>query len=126
MRSHGVSDFPDPTASPGGGVAISLRGGPGSDLNRYNPTFRGADQACRSLLPGPGQTPAPSAKQIAAEVAWARCLRAHGLPEFPDPDRQGAFDSGKFDPSSPAFQTASEACKSAQPTGPVAVVAGRR
>ena len=28
MRSHGVSDFPDPTTPPGGGVAFSIHGGP--------------------------------------------------------------------------------------------------
>jgi peptide-methionine (S)-S-oxide reductase len=33
MRGHGVSDFPDPTTSPGGGVGIQINGGPGSDLN---------------------------------------------------------------------------------------------
>src|ERR1700719_1794098 len=32
MRSHGISDFPDPTASPGGGVSFQINDGPGSDL----------------------------------------------------------------------------------------------
>lgn len=51
MRSRGISDYPDPTTSPGGGVAISRNGGPGSDLNRSNPGFKAASQACRSLAP---------------------------------------------------------------------------
>ena len=63
--------------------------------------------------------------QLAAEVRWARCLRSHGLPNFPDPDAQGAFDSSRFDESSPAFQTASNACKSLQPAGPTPVHPGR-
>jgi hypothetical protein len=126
MRSHGIRDFPDPTTSPGGGVAIQIHGGPGSDLNRSNPRFISADKACRGLLPSGGQAPAPlSAEKIAAEVRWARCMRSHGLPGFPDPNSQGAFDSSKFDENSPAFQTASKACGSVQPTGPTPVVPGR-
>jgi hypothetical protein len=125
MRSHGVSDFPDPTTPPGGGVAFSIQGGPGSDLNRNNPTFKAADQACRALLPSGQQAQSPSAPNISAGVRWARCLRSHGVPSFPDPNSQGAFDSSKFDPSSPAFQTASKACKAQQPSGAVSAVPGR-
>jgi len=126
MRSHGIHDFPDPVTSPGGGIAFQINGGPGSDLNRNNPTFKAAQQACRSLLPGGGQAPATmSAQKLAAEVKWARCMRSHGLPNFPDPNAQGAFDSSRFDESSPAFQTASNACESLQPAGPTPVVPGR-
>jgi hypothetical protein len=125
MRSHRVSDFPDPTTPPGGGVAFSIHGGPGSDLTRNNPTFKAANQACRNLLPGGQQALTQTSPKIAAEVTWARCLRSHGVPSFPDPDSQGAFDSSKFDPTSPAFQTASKACMSLQPTGSVSAVPGR-
>jgi hypothetical protein len=113
MRSHGISDFPDPTTSPGGGVAIQLNGGPGSDLNKHNPTFKAANQACRSLEPdGTSGTPQQSSQKIAAEVKWARCMRSHGLPSFPDPNNQGAFARSKFDENTPAFQSASTACQS--------------
>jgi hypothetical protein len=126
MRGHGVPDFPDPSTSPGGGVSFQIDGGPGSDLNHNNPNFMAADKACRALLPGGGQAPAPpSAQRIAAEVTWARCMRLHGLPGFPDPDSEGAFDSSKFDENSPAFQTARNACQSLQPAGPTPAVPGR-
>jgi hypothetical protein len=125
MRSHGVSDFPDPTTPPGGGVAFSIHSGPGSDLSPTNPAFKAANQACRTLLPGGQQAPTAPSPRIAAEVGWARCLRSHGVSNFPDPNSQGAFDSSKFDSSSPAFQTASKACKSLQPTGSVSAVPGR-
>ena len=126
MRGHGIPDFPDPTTSPGGGISFQINGGPGSDLDHNNPRFTTADKACRDLLPGAGQAPAPlSTQRIAAEVSWARCMRLHGLPGFPDPNSQGAFDSSKFDETSPAFRTASNACKSQQPTGPTPVVPGR-
>jgi hypothetical protein len=119
MRSHGIADFPDPTTS-GGGVGISLNGGPGSDLNLHNPTSKAAQHACRSLQPAGGQPPTQSAQKIAGEVKWARCMRSHGLPSFPDPNGQGAFDRNKFDENSPAFQTVSNACKSLH-SGPLPV-----
>ncbi len=112
MRSHGISDFPDPTTSPGGGVAIPTHGGPGSDLNRNNPRLNAAKRACQSLLPSGSGGPQQSTQKIAAEVTWAHCMRSHGLPSFPDPNAQGAFDRNKFDESTPAFQSASNACQS--------------
>ena len=124
MRGHGVSDFPDPTTLPGGGFAFQMDAGPGSDLNHNDPTFKAANQACRVLGPGGNRSTAPPSADIAAELSWARCLRSHGVPSFPDPNSQGAFDSSKFDDTSPAFHTASKACKSTEPTGPVSAVAG--
>ncbi len=112
MRSHGIPDFPDPTTSPGGGVAFQINGSPGSDLDRNNPRFQAANEACHSLEPGGGQPPAQSPEKIAAEVKWAHCMRTHGLTSFPDPDSQGAFDSSKFNEAAPAFQSASNACQS--------------
>jgi hypothetical protein len=60
-----------------------------------------------------------------AEREWARCLRTHGVPGFPDPDRRGAFDSSRFDDRSAAFQAAAQACAAQQPAGAVAAVPGR-
>lgn len=51
MRSHGIADFPDPSFQ-GGGIRISIRAGPGSDLNPNSPQFQAAQQACQKLLPG--------------------------------------------------------------------------
>ncbi len=52
MRDHGVADFPDPQRGPNGGVTMQIKGGQGSDLDPNNPTFKAAQQACQSLLPG--------------------------------------------------------------------------
>jgi hypothetical protein len=124
MRDHGLSEFPDPTVGPGGDIAFQLDGGRGSELNQDNSRFKAAQQVCRSLFPGGGQ-PAPlGAQKIAAEVEWAGCMRSHGLPGFPDPNARGAFDSSRFDDSSSAFQTASEACRSMEPAGPMSAVPG--
>jgi hypothetical protein len=123
IRSHGISEFPYTTTSPGGVVGINVNGGPGSDLNKHNPRFKAAHQACRSLEPGgTSGTPQQSSQKIAAEVKWARCMRSHGLPSFPDPNSQGAFDRSKFDENTPAFQSASKACQSLMSAvGPIPV-----
>ncbi len=77
MRSHGIHDFPDPVASPGGGVAFQVDGGPGSDLNRNNPTFKTAEQACQSLLPGAGRAPAQFRRRssLPRSTGRAACAR---------------------------------------------------
>jgi hypothetical protein len=53
MRAHGISDFPDPQSGPGGGIAIRIRAGQGSDLNPQNPQFQAAQTACQSIMGGP-------------------------------------------------------------------------
>jgi hypothetical protein len=69
---------------------------------------------------------APSGPKIAAELKWGRCIRSHGVPSFPDPNRQGALDSSKFDDSTPVFQSASKACQSlTKAAGAISVVPGR-
>jgi hypothetical protein len=50
MRSHGVSDFPDPQSGPGGGVRISLNSGSG--LNPNDAQFQAAQKACQSIMGG--------------------------------------------------------------------------
>jgi hypothetical protein len=105
MRSHGVPNFPDPTTS--GGIGIILPPG----FNTNSPAFLAAQQACQAL--GPTAHPvASSPDKVAAEVKVARCMRSHGLPNFPDPNGQGVLDRSKFDEGSAAFKSAANACKS--------------
>ena len=77
------------------------------------------------IAAGIGGTAALGRGPSAAELEWARCLRTHGVPSFPDPDRRGAFDSSRFDDRSPAFQAASRACAAQEPAGAVEAVPGR-
>ena len=84
MRTHGISDFPDPTPNPGGpGGSFQFNGGPGSDLNPHNPSYEAANKACQSLLPNGGTIPAPSAAQLAAEVKLAGLHAYSRVPGFP-------------------------------------------
>lgn len=53
-------------------------------------------------------------------VAFARCMRANGVPDFPDPNGQaGQLGPGSgIDPASPEFQSAINGpCKSLAPPG---------
>jgi hypothetical protein len=52
---------------------------------------------------GPGQQASGT-----FSLAFAKCMRAHGVPDFPDPDGQaGQLGPGSgIDPSSPQFQAA--------------------
>jgi hypothetical protein len=57
-------------------------------------------------------------------VAFAACMRSHGLPGYPDPQISGSGDHvqvtispGSLNPDSPAFNTAGRACHRLLPNG---------
>jgi hypothetical protein len=110
MRAHGIKDFPDP----GSNGAINLNGSPGSDLNQNDPRYQAADQACKSLLP-PGQT-GNSGQLKTANLNYAKCMRAHGISDFPDPSADGSLavnpsPGSDLNPTNPQYQKADNACK---------------
>ncbi|MGA8461386.1 MAG: hypothetical protein WB800_38735 [Streptosporangiaceae bacterium] len=46
-------------------------------------------------------------------LAYARCMRAHGISDFPDPNAQGGFSAPNgLNPKAPQYATANNACKS--------------
>jgi hypothetical protein len=125
MRSHGVPNFPDSPASGGGGFRVQIQSGPsGTSVNGVavnGPAFQSAMQACRSYLPNGGHpTAAQTAKAKQNALAMSRCMRSHGVPNFPDPQFQSGPGGGVgirlsgagVNPSSPAFQAAAKACGS--------------
>ena len=63
-----------------------------------------------------GKTDALSAQEKA--VKFAGCMRANGVPHFPDPDAKGAFNFG-VDVTPAVFQRAVRACKALEPAGGV-------
>jgi hypothetical protein len=120
MRSHGVSNFPDPT---GGELRLQVQKTPNSTsvngVEVNGPAFQNAMQACRSYLPNGGHpSAAQTAKVKAQALAMSRCMRTHGVPDFPDPQFQTAPGGGfgiriggpGINPNSPAFQAAQKAC----------------
>jgi hypothetical protein len=50
MRSHGVSDFPDPITGSGRHPGFSLKGGSNSALNSNNAAFQRGVEACQHVL----------------------------------------------------------------------------
>jgi len=60
--------------------------------------------------------------QYQRAVAYAKCMRSHGVPSWPDPGPQGGFpnDNGSLTKlrSTAAFKTAEAACKSSAPDAP--------
>ena len=104
MRSHGMPDFPDPrqSLSPGQGRQI-----------KSDPQFRTASGDCRHLLPNGGSSgsqPTASAQTIAERLSFSRCMRAHGVPNFPDPNSTGDYDLHGIDPHSPVVKSAALTC----------------
>ena len=114
MRSHGVTEFPDPTIGSNGlpsfGPTLNVTGGP--------PVYNAADRACKKDLPSRElhTSAAEKATANAAALKYAVCMRANGVPNFPDPNGQGLIQinnaTGVLEQSSPAFHKAEAACKS--------------
>jgi hypothetical protein len=75
MRAHGVSNFPDPS---GGSVAVNPNEG-------QSPTFQSAQEKCGHLMPPKGPPPHMTEGELSRAFAFAKCMRAHGVPSFPDP-----------------------------------------
>jgi hypothetical protein len=73
MRAHGVSGFPDPGAS-----------GPQETPISSAPAFVAAQKACGGGPGGPGLPQATEAQKVQA-IAFAKCMRAHGVSDWPDP-----------------------------------------
>jgi hypothetical protein len=89
MRSHGVTNFPDPHVSRNGNHRSI-----GIDLNPSivsSPAFKSAQKTCGYLVQAQtsGSTGAQQQAEADALLAFARCMRAHGFPSFPDPNTQG-------------------------------------
>ena len=93
MRSHGVPQYPDPDSS---GAPPK---GNGPHFGVSNAQFLAAEQDCGHLLPGgtlsantlrqcylEGDCPQALVQQALTQgVTFARCMRSHGVPDWPDP-----------------------------------------
>ncbi len=106
MRDNGLANYPDP--DPNG------RSGAGHEaFDPNDPKVKAATEKCRGLLPGGGEHQAPNPEAIKQLVAFAQCMRANGVTDFPDPDADGEFprsaEQGAHD--DPKFQAASEKCR---------------
>jgi hypothetical protein len=105
MRSHGVPDFPDPTRR--GGVPKVTPQQAGVSNSR----FQVAQRACAQLLQ-PTQAQLP--QMMTGLLNFARCMRSHGVPNWPDPstDRNGqpVFNISGINPDSARISNTAGEC----------------
>jgi hypothetical protein len=111
MQSHGVPNFPDPDSQ----GRILIQGGPGSSLDPGSATFKNAENKCKSKQPQP--TPAQQAQAEQYGLRVARCMRAHGIKDYPDPGPGGRIQirlsnnpGSDLNPNNPLFQRAQAKC----------------
>jgi hypothetical protein len=101
MRAHGVPNYPDPGSS---GVLPKTSA---QRLKVSSAQFNGAERGCQHLLPTTGGALTAGSLQqcyladvcpqalvqhaVTAGRGFSRCMRAHGVPNWPDPtiDSQG-------------------------------------
>jgi hypothetical protein len=134
MRTHGVPEFPEPTE---GKLLFhsSDHNGHVTGLNPGSAQFQAAQTVCGKLAPNGGKAPsaAEQAKMQESALNFSKCMRSHGVPNFPDPEfrhsgggglgiRIGGKGSG-IEPNSPQFKAAQKACQSLMP-GPKGVPGG--
>jgi hypothetical protein len=106
MRSHGAPNFPDPNSS--GGFAMKP-----SNSSSFNVPL--AHAACAHLYPDEGKQladPVQQAVQQRHALAFAACMRRHGIANFPDDwsGNVGQLISAGLDPSSPQLNAALTKC----------------
>jgi hypothetical protein len=75
------------------------------------------------LAAGCGGSRAPSAAQqgryMAQAMKFSRCMRSHGVKDFPNPTASGFIGPGGSDPNAPRFVAAQGACNHYLPAHPV-------
>lgn len=119
MRRHGDPNQADPTITvkklisiPWNGVAIP---GGYDGTNKGGQGNLGPGQYCRAYLAaaqaalrGGRPVERPS---LAAQLKFAECMRANGVPDYPDPGANGGLTLGVPGTSnSPIFQNAAKVC----------------
>jgi hypothetical protein len=133
MRSHGVPNYPDPDSSG------QLPKPDAHHLGVSGSQLQAAQRACQHLLPNNGgainadsiqqcmladDCPQTLVQQVRnEELNFARCMRSHGVPNWPDPviDSQGrpvfaiSISKDGFNPYSPQIWAKGNECSHLMP-----------
>lgn len=115
LRQHGLANFPDPKAITENGTPTVTIAFPAGSTNA--PQFDAATGACNHLYPsnngGGKRIIGPNGP--AHMLAFARCVRRHGVATFPDPPTPGSGNHrgppfAGVDWRSPTVQAAAKTC----------------
>ena len=119
MRAHGDPGQVDPTIDASKVIHLTWNNLPGGiyGTNQGGQGNAGPGQYCRTYfdtaetdLQGAQDQQQPSQAQ---QVKFSQCMRANGVPDFPDPSPDGSLHfqvGGDLNPSNPVFQNASDLC----------------
>jgi hypothetical protein len=118
VRAHGVPGFPDPGSS-GQISKQAIR-----QLNVSDSALEAATSACENLNPNQPPSAAQQRQQLAEDVTFAQCMRADGLPKFPDPTNDNgrvafviSVSQDGFDPHSAPVLAKARECQRVLPAG---------
>jgi hypothetical protein len=118
VRAHGVPNFPDPDGS--GQVPKETA----QQLGVSDSVLGTATNACANLNPNNPASPQTAAQVVRNGLAVARCMRAHGLPKFPDPTTGSSgvhfvisVSGDGFNPDDPQVIAKARACQAQLPAG---------
>jgi hypothetical protein len=133
MRSHGLPNFPDPPSS-----GLVPKADP-QELGVSSSQLQAAQRACQHLYPTnggalgaslrqceeTGDCPQAMVQRVVNDMRLlARCMRSHGVPNWPDPtvDSEGRPDFNLlhvhgFDPNSQQIDNKMQECGHVMPAG---------
>jgi len=119
MRAHGAPDQSDPTIDTNGVIHITMAAsGAGAGLGGFKASGGMGGGPCGAYLTAAstalrgGQ---PLQRPSAAKLEqYSQCMRAHGIPDFPDPNGQSlsiqATPGSDLNPHNPTFKNAATLC----------------
>lgn len=104
FRAHGLPAFPDAVFDPDDG-----RWHLANERPNITPQV---EQACASVIPHSTPAKAIPSGQLHDLLNYAKCMRAHGMPDFPDPAVDGVFHGVESNlKTDPVAQSANTACQ---------------
>lgn len=113
IRSHGDPNQVDPTIDANRDIDIRMQNVSETLANEVH----GSTGPCSSYLVAAANVlragqPAPQAPDAAQTAKYVDCMRANGVPNYPDPSANGEtnFRGTGVDPNSPIFEKADKVC----------------
>jgi hypothetical protein len=82
---------------------------------------KAASDKCKKYAPSPPKGPATDPAQVEAMRQVAKCMRGNGVPNFPDPDADGALvleEKSGINTKDPKVQAAQKLCEKYAPKPP--------